>query len=82
MLLGLAAEEPRAFGWVWGVWLAAAILFALLGAGTIVFGSVGLATTQGSGVATAWALMLVVAGLASIGAAVWLTIRALRERGA
>jgi hypothetical protein len=82
LLMGLAAEEPRAFAHAWVAWIVAAGLFAALGLGTVVFGSAGLARAQGSSIATAWSFVLVVAGLASLGAAVWLTVRALKERGA
>jgi hypothetical protein len=82
MLIGLAAEEPDPLRYVWLVWLAVAGLFALLGVGTLVLGAVGVARAQGSSVATAWSFVLVVAGLASLGGAVWLTVRALGERGA
>jgi hypothetical protein len=82
LLIELAAEEPRALGWVWLAWLAAAGLFAVLGVGTLVFGAVGLARAQGSSVATTWSFVLVLVGLASLGAAMWLTVKALGERGA
>jgi hypothetical protein len=82
MLVGLAAEEPKVMANAWIAWLVAAVLFALVGVSVLYLGIVGLIRNHGSATASAWSLMMDVSALAVLAAAVWMLVRALRERGA
>ncbi len=82
MLMGLAAEEPRAFRNVWVVWIVAAVVFGAVGVIALVLGLFGVANARGSGVAVGWAMALNVGGIAALGTAGWMLTKALGERGA
>lgn len=82
MLAGLAAEEPDSSGAIKTVAFAAALLLVVLGGVLIVWGVAALVSSAATGaVGTVGGSVMLLFGSGFIGAAIWLTIRTLRQQG-
>ncbi len=82
MLAGLRSEEPRVFERVWIAWLVASAMFAAVGVFALYLGLAGVIRSNGSAGATMWSAMSDISGLAALACAIWMLVKALRERGA
>ena len=83
MLVALAAEETEPLTGVWAVSLGSAVLLAVMGVVAIVVAVVGMSRAHGAGrgLGLTGSLVLATMGFGLLGAAGWMLVRALRQRG-
>ncbi len=82
MLALLAEEEPRETGTLWKVAIAAALMLFCLGVVMVIWGMAAIVGSKSSGATgVTGGSILLMFGAGFIGAAAWLVVRTLRQRG-
>lgn len=82
MLALLAEEEPRETGALWKVAIAAALMLFCLGVVMVIWGMAAIVGSRSSGATgVTGGSILLMFGAGFIGAAAWLVVRTLRQRG-